>query len=54
MLRAYEEIVDFIALGPSPDSVADFQPSQAAKERVAELIRYNPFHHFPHTYGERS
>ncbi len=37
-MRAYEEIVDFIAAGTSPRSIIDFQPSDAVKERVAELI----------------
>ncbi len=34
----YEEIVDFIVAGTMPDSLAAFQPSAAAKERVADLI----------------
>jgi hypothetical protein len=38
MSRAYDEIIDFIAGGTSPDTVAAFQPSDAANERVAELI----------------
>ena len=38
MSRAYEEIIDFIAAGPSPSAVATFQPSEAVKERVADLI----------------
>lgn len=38
VLRAYEEVVDFIAAGNSPRTVADFCPSEAAKRRVAELI----------------
>lgn len=37
-MRAYEEIIDFIAAGTSPDSIAAYQPSQAAKDRVADLI----------------
>ncbi len=37
-IRAYEEIVDFIASGTSPDDVIDFQPSEATTQRVAELI----------------
>ena len=40
MLRAYEEIVDFIAAGTSPDSLVRFQPSAATRERVAELIHH--------------
>jgi hypothetical protein len=38
MTRAYEEIIDFIAGGTSPDSVAAFRPSDAARQRVADLI----------------
>ncbi|MBP0000792.1 hypothetical protein POG22_03705 [Geitlerinema sp. CS-897] len=34
----YEEIVNFIALGTTPDRVANFQPSDTAKQRVAQLI----------------
>ncbi|VAW42834.1 hypothetical protein MNBD_CHLOROFLEXI01-4553 [hydrothermal vent metagenome] len=35
---AYEEIIDFIAAGTTPNSVASFRPSEMAKERVANLI----------------
>ena len=35
---AYIEIIDFIAGGPTPESVAHFQPSPAAQERVATLL----------------
>jgi hypothetical protein len=38
MTRAYEEIIDFIAAGTSPHDVVTFQPSEAAKARVADLI----------------
>ena len=37
-IRAYEEIVDFIASGTRPNDVIDFQPSEATQQRVAELI----------------
>ena len=37
-LRAYEEVVEFIAAGTSPGNVIAFQPSEAAKQRVADLI----------------
>ncbi len=37
--KAYEEIVDFIASGATPDNIVAFRPSKAAKARVAELIR---------------
>ena len=36
--KAYEEVVDFIAAGSSPASVAAFRPSAAARERVSALI----------------
>ena len=38
MIRAYDEIVEFIAGGTTPDSVARFEPSQATKDYVADLI----------------
>jgi len=38
MTRAYKEIIDFIAAGMSPRDVVAFQPSEAAKARVADLI----------------
>lgn len=36
--RAYEEVIEFIAAGTTPSSVISFQPSEAVKERVADLI----------------
>jgi hypothetical protein len=38
MIPAYEEIVDFIAAGTTPQTVAHFEPSQGTKDRVADLI----------------
>ena len=38
MILAYEEFVDFIAGGTTPQSVIDFRPSEGTKARVAELI----------------
>ena len=38
MIRAYEEIVDFIAAGTTPHAVARFGPSRETRERVADLI----------------
>jgi hypothetical protein len=38
-MNAYEEIVDFIAGGPSVRSVADFQASRETQTRVRDLIR---------------
>lgn len=39
MILAYEEFVDFLAAGATPQGVIDFRPSEAAKARVADLIR---------------
>lgn len=34
----YDEIIDFIAAGTTPQSVIDFQLSEAAQERLADLV----------------
>ena len=39
MILAYDEFVDFIAGGNTPQSVVDFRPSDEAKAHVAGLIR---------------
>jgi hypothetical protein len=36
--RAYEEFIDFIAAGPSSEHVATFQPSEATRQRVFDLL----------------
>lgn len=36
--RAYEEFIDFIAAGPSSEHVATFQPSEATRQQVVNLI----------------
>ena len=38
MIRAYDEIVEFIAAGTTSAAVAGFEPSQQTKDQVAELI----------------
>lgn len=38
MIRAYDEIVDFIAAGTTPQKVAAFCASQESKDRVSELL----------------
>jgi hypothetical protein len=38
MIRAYIDIVDFIASGTTPQTVVSFCPSLDSKNRVAELI----------------
>ena len=37
-MKAYEEVVDFIASGTTPGSVISFKPSESVKRRVTELI----------------
>jgi hypothetical protein len=39
MILAYDEFVDFIAGGSTPQSVIDFRPSEETKAQVADLIR---------------
>ena len=38
MILAYDEFVDFIAGGTTPQGVIDFRPSDQTKARVADLI----------------
>ena len=38
MVRAYEEVIDFLVSGISPRALVAFQPSEAARARVRELI----------------
>jgi hypothetical protein len=35
---AYDEIVDFIAAGTTPQALIDFRPSEATTAKVADLI----------------
>lgn len=37
-IKAYQEIVDFIAAGTTPKDVISFRPSETAQERVADLL----------------
>jgi hypothetical protein len=39
-MNAYEEIVEFIVSGTTPNNVAAFRLSEEAKERVADLIQH--------------
>ncbi len=36
--KAYEEVIGFIAGGNTPEAVAAFRPSEAARARVSELL----------------
>jgi len=38
MIRAYDEIVEFIAAGTTPALVARFEPSKRTKDYVADLL----------------
>jgi hypothetical protein len=38
MVRAYEEIVEFIAAGTQPETVAAFRASEETRNRVAQLL----------------
>ena len=38
MVKAYDELVEFIASGTKPETVVEFRPSEATKARVLELI----------------
>jgi hypothetical protein len=37
----HSEIIDFLASGPSPQRIIDFQPSENVTARVAELLSKN-------------
>ena len=36
--KSYDEIIDFIATGTTPEAVMAFRPSDGVQRRVAELI----------------
>lgn len=36
--KVYDEIIDFIAAGTTPQSVIDFKLSHAAQERLEDLV----------------
>jgi len=38
-VKAYEEVIEFIAAGTSPGSVIAFRPSETAKMRVTDLLQ---------------
>jgi hypothetical protein len=38
-MRAYDEVVNFIAAGTSPGKVVAFRPSEETRRRVADLVR---------------
>ena len=36
--KSYEEIIDFIAAGTTPEAVVAFHPSDSVQQRVAALV----------------
>ena len=36
--KSYEEIIDFIAAGTTPETVLAFRPSDSVQQRVADLV----------------
>jgi hypothetical protein len=36
--KSYEEVIDFIAAGATPQAVVAFHPSESVQRRVAELV----------------
>jgi hypothetical protein len=36
--KSYDEIIDFIAAGTTPETVLAFRPSDSVQQRVAELV----------------
>ena len=38
LMKAYEEIIEFIAAGTTPGAVVSYRPSEATKQRVQDLI----------------
>jgi aromatic ring-opening dioxygenase LigB subunit len=38
MMKAYEEAIEFIVAGTSPNKLIVFEPSEVVKDRVADLI----------------
>jgi hypothetical protein len=36
--KSYEEVIDFIAAGTTPEAVVAFHPSDSVQRRVAELV----------------
>jgi hypothetical protein len=37
-MKAYEEVIEFIAAGTNPHSIIAFRPSDEVKTRVADLV----------------
>ncbi len=36
--KSYEEIIDFIAAGTTPEGIVAFRPSESVQQRVAQLV----------------
>lgn len=49
MNRAYDEIIDWLAGGYTPEALIAYHPSDTVRERVAELISRNKNEGLPAT-----
>lgn len=38
-MKAYDEVIDFLAAGTSPEALLLFKPSPESQERVRELVQ---------------
>jgi len=36
--KSYDEIIDFIAAGTTPEAVVAFRPSESVQQRIAQLV----------------
>jgi hypothetical protein len=36
--KSYDEIIDFIAAGTTPEAVVAFRPSESVQQRMAQLV----------------
>ena len=39
--RSYDEVIDFLAAGITPDALVAFRPSQKTTQRVEDLVEKN-------------
>lgn len=37
-VKAYDEVIDFIAAGSTPQNVIAFRPSRTSQQRISELL----------------
>ena len=49
MSRAYDEIIDWLAGGFTPEALVAYRPSEVVRERVASLIQQSETEELPST-----